>query len=1052
MRKNSQYTIYNASAGSGKTFTLVKEYLKLLFQSNSQLAFRNILALTFTNKAVGEMKERIIDMLQLFSDVSILDKPNSMFSVLCNELEMDAQELHEHSKIQLERIVHNYASFDISTIDKFNHRLIRTFAHDLKLPLNFEVELDTESILSRAVDNLVDQAGTDNDMTKILVDFAIEKTDDDKSWDITHDFNQIARLIIQENDFPFIQKLSDKTLDDFKILKQRLNKQQQGVKKSIIDLANDTLNLIETNGLAFEDFTRKTLPNHFSKVAKLDFNRLYDNKLEDNLSEGRSIYNKSIDSGKSLIIDGLIPQFYENFKLIKKLVYSSKFLANALSNITPLSVLSAIGRSLNEIKEEEDLLLISEFNSIIHSEIQKQPVPFIYERMGEKFKHYFIDEFQDTSILQWDNLIPLISNAITGETIRGEIGSLMLVGDPKQAIYRWRGGRAEQFIELYTQTENPFPIALNKENLPTNYRSMQTIVDFNNKFFNHVANLSFSNPQHREIYLDAFQNSAIDGRGYVELSFLDVKDQDKNELHGEASLQRIKLALDQGYTYDDICIIVRKTKEGRAIATHLSDAGIPIVSSETLLIDNAPEIQFIIQLIALTIHPKNDEIKIQLLTYLAQYKIKIKDRHGFYASLISLSPEKLFQKLKAHGYEFDFFAFSQLPMYEAIESVVRAFKLNSLSNAYLQFFMDEVFDYSQRYDASFSGFLEYWDRKKDKLSIVSPSGKNAVTIMTIHKSKGLEFPVVIFPFANQDIYADINPKVWFPVNDKLFGGFTHLYINMNKDLDSFNETGTTLYENYRSQLELDAINLLYVVMTRAISQLYIISEYDVDKSNNEKISLYSGLFINYLKSNGLWRENETRYSFGTTLSEVEPNNLTNPLSTIEQEILISTPKEDHNLNILSNRGYLWDTSQEAAIERGELIHEIMSLIKVSGDETFALNHFVDAGSISSEQATELLKTIIQIMTHPKLKVYFETTDLVFNEKDILTASGKSLRPDRVVINSNREAFIIDYKTGLENTKHKEQLYDYQGALEAMGIIVKKKILIYINHEIVIKEF
>ena len=175
MQKKSQFTIYNASAGSGKTFTLVKDYLKLLFQSKSQLAFRHILALTFTNKAVGEMKERIIDMLISFSDEAILKSPNSMFTVLCSELDIDARVLHERSKIQLERIVHNYASFDISTIDKFNHRLIRTFAHDLNLPVNFEVELDTESILAKAVDNLVDQAGNEKSLTKVLVDFAIEK-------------------------------------------------------------------------------------------------------------------------------------------------------------------------------------------------------------------------------------------------------------------------------------------------------------------------------------------------------------------------------------------------------------------------------------------------------------------------------------------------------------------------------------------------------------------------------------------------------------------------------------------------------------------------------------------------------------------------------------------------------------------------------------------------------------------------------------------------------------------------------------------------------------
>ncbi len=1050
MQKNSQFTIYNASAGSGKTFTLVKDYLKLLFRSKSQLAFRHILALTFTNKAVGEMKERIIDTLISFSDEQILSTPNSMFDAISKELDMKPMELHERSKSQLERIVHNYASFDISTIDKFNHRLIRTFAHDLKLPINFEVELDTESILAKAVDNLVDQAGSENALTKVLVDFAIEKTDDDRSWDITHDFNQIARLIIQENDLPYIQTLANKSLEDFKQLKESLSKQQDTLEASITKLATDTLSLIENNGLSFDNFTRQTLPNHFIKASKLDFSRLYDNKLEANLSEGVSIYNKSLDSVQAEMIETLLPQFYENFKLIKRMVYGSKFIKNVYRNITPLSVLSAIGKSLNTIKEEEDLLLISEFNSIIHSEIQKQPVPFIYERMGEKFRHYFIDEFQDTSILQWQNLIPLISNAITGETLSGDLGSLMLVGDPKQAIYRWRGGRAEQFIELYSGEHNPFPITVQKEDLPMNYRSFKTIVDFNNQFFDHVAELSFSNSQHRDIYRNAHQTNAVQQEGYIDISFITLDDESKSEEHCRATHDRILTLTSRGCEYQDICIIVRKTKEGIAVAEYLSDKGIPIISSETLLIQNAPEVQFILHLIGLSLQPNNDELKIELLTYLAQHKLNITDRHQFYSDLIALNPEHLFRSLQDFGYNFEFLAFEQLPMYEAIESVIRAFKLNQSSNAYLQFFLDEVFDYSQKYDASFSGFLDYWDRKKDKLSIASPSGKNAITIMTIHKSKGLEFPIVIFPFANQDVYADINPKVWFPVAPNEFGGFSHLYVNMNKDLESLNEIGAQLYNEYRSQLELDSINLLYVVLTRAVEQLYIISEYDIDKSNNEKTTMYSGLFISYLKAQGLWNDDQLSYTFGTGTTKLSYKKI-EELSTTEQQVLISNPKEDHNLNILSNRGFLWDTSQEAARERGELIHEIMALIKVPGDESFALNHFVDSGTINTEQADDLLQTILQIMAHPKLKPHFDTNDNIFNEKDILTKSGKTLRPDRVVINSQREACIIDYKTGMENAKHKEQLFDYQSALEEMDIKVTHKILVYINHEIVIKE-
>ncbi|WP_299333137.1 exodeoxyribonuclease V subunit beta [uncultured Psychroserpens sp.] len=1049
MQNQSPLTIYNASAGSGKTFTLVKDYLKLLFQSQSQLAFRYILALTFTNKAVGEMKARLIEMLKLFSEASILESPNSMFKVLVDELQIEPKQLHRNSQQILERIIHNYAAFDISTIDKFNHKLIRTFAYDLKLPVNFEVELDTTTMLGKAVDKLIDKAGSDEELTKVLVDFAIEKTDDDKSWDISYDFNNIAKLLVNENEIPYLDRLKDKTLDDFKALKTKLQKQQKEVEQQIIARSETILTSIRSNGLEFEDFTRQTLPNHFKKAGALNFTGLYSNNLQGNLAERTKIYSSKLDEQKARAIDDLLPEIEASYLTIKQLVYSSKFLNNALKNITPLSVLSAISKSLQDIKDEDDLLLISEFNSIINNEIKTQPAPFIYERIGEKFKHYFIDEFQDTSVLQWENLIPLVSNAVTGQNLKGEIGTAMLVGDAKQAIYRWRGGRAEQFIDLYSEG-NPFHIEKKVKNLPINYRSYRTVVEFNNRFFNHIADFAFSNSQHQHIYKNANQKVFLDKEGYVNIQFLDTKNEDKNQLQCEAVLNTIKKAQRNGFALKDMCIIVRKTKEGIAIAQFLSDLDIDIISSETLLLKNSPEVEFINHIITLSLHPKNDEVKVQLLNFIAEYKLELEDTHQFFSELIHLKAKVLFDKLHELGFEFNYLEFLQLPIYEAVESVIRGFNLNETSNAYIQFYLDEVFDYSQKYNASFSGFLEYWYRKNDKLSIVSPSGKDAIQIMTIHKSKGLEFPVVIFPYANQDIYADISPKVWFPVDEAQFNGFSHLYLNMNKDLEEFNEKGAEIYNQYRSQLELDSINLLYVVLTRAIAQLYVISEYDLDKSKQEKLTHYSGLFINYLKSTGQWKDNELNYSFGNLnhASEVKEE-ISN---TIEQTQFISTKKEDHNLNIITNSGYLWDTVQEKAIERGNLVHQIMSLIKTEVDTDFALDHFLNTGLITNEQSEELKLIIDNILKHEQLTYLFDSKLTIYNEKDIISKDGKLLRPDRIVINSKNQAIIVDYKTGLQDSKHREQLFDYQYVLEDMNFEVTKKILIYINDDIVIKEF
>ena len=1052
MQNQTPFTIYNASAGSGKTYTLVKDYLRLLFQSKSRLAFRNILALTFTNKAVGEMKVRIIDMLKAFSEEKIINNPNDMFRDLANELDTAPKDLHYKSKVLLETIVHNYAAFDISTIDKFNHKLIRTFAFDLKLPVNFEVELDTASILSKAVDQLIDKAGRNNELTKVLVDFAIEKTDDDKSWDISYDFNAIAQLLVKENDLAYLNELKDKSLDDFKTLKLNLQKQSKLLTDQVIEVAKGVLTLIAESQLEHNDFASSYLPKHFIKLSEKPLNVSFATQWQISLVEGGAIYPKRVTPEVSGTIEGIRAQLVDAFLNTKTALFQIKFLRNALKNITPLSVLSAISKTLQEIKDEDDILLISEFNAIINTEIKEQPAPYIYERIGEKFKHYFIDEFQDTSKLQWENLIPLINNVVSEENLKGETGTAMLVGDAKQAIYRWRGGRAEQFINLYNKTTKPLAIAQVVETLPDNYRSHKTIVEFNNTFFNHIADVSFANPTHQQIYKNATQNIIIDKTGFVELTFLNTQDEDKNSLQCEAVLKTINKAESSGFKKKDICIIVRKKKEGFAIAEYLSDQGIAIISSESLLLKNAPEVQFIHQIITLSLQPQNDAIKTDLLNFIAENKLQLEDTHAFYEHLVHLKNNSFFEKLNAFGFSFNYREFLQRPIYEAIESIIRGFELNKTSNAYLQFYLDEVFDYSQKYNASFQGLLEYWERKKDTLSIVSPSGKEAIEIMTIHKSKGLEFPVVIFPYANQDIYFDMNPKIWFPVDKEKFNGFSHLYINLNKDLESFNDLGNEIYTNYRSQLELDSLNLLYVVLTRAIEQLYIISEYDVNqKTGNEKLTHYSGLFINYLKAIGRWTDDDMEYSFGEDQRTSEDKVKEEQHITIEQGQLISTRKEDHNLNIITNSGYLWDTAQEKAIERGDLIHSIMALITTSADVESALNHFLSLGIINAIQYDELKNVINRIINHEQLNSYFDAHHTIYNEKDIISKNGKLFRPDRVVVNANNEAIIIDYKTGLQDSKHKEQLYDYQYILEEMDFKVIKKVLIYINDDILIKE-
>jgi ATP-dependent exoDNAse (exonuclease V) beta subunit len=1042
MQQNNPFTIYNASAGSGKTFTLVKSYLKILFRSNNLEQFKRILAITFTNKAVTEMKERIIETLKQFTNKDILKNPNTMFNSICDELEMAPYELYEKSEKLLNTIIHNYAAFDISTIDGFTHKLIRTFAYDLKLPLNFEVELDQDALLNEAVDSLIAKAGTDKALTDVLVDFALEKADNDKSWDVSYDFNKIAKLLVNENDMPFIETFKDKTLDDFKALKKQLKEEINLLETNIVETAKSVLTLIEDSGLRFEDFSRSTLPNHFKKASELNLDTLYNNKLEENIVERTGIYNKTLKPDLADTIDAILPQIETYYKAIKKAVFHHKFLKAFYKNITPLSVLNAVNNELKTLKTDQNKMLISEFNSIISKEIRNQPTPFIYERIGEKFKHYFIDEFQDTSTLQWENLIPLIDNSLSTES-----GTTMLVGDAKQAIYSWRGGKASQFIDLFDIKTKPFIIDQKIEDLKSNYRSFKDIVTFNNGFFKYLANQVFTKPEYQNLYENANQTIAIEETGYVSLNFLDIeKEDDRDELFCENVLKTIKNCQENGYNLNDICVLVRKKKEGVAIANYLSENEIPIISSETLLINNSPEIVFVNNILALLIQPKNNEIKIAILDYLAP-KFLIEDKHAYFNKHLNLSLQQLFKSFETHGISINSQALLQQPLYDLTETIIRSFGLVETSNAYIQFYLDIVLDFSQKKGSDISSFLDYFNKKKDSLSIVSPQGQNAVQIMTIHKSKGLEFPVVIFPYADLDIYRELEAKEWFPINKDLYNGFSQTLLNFNKDFENFGDVGLEIFNNHKSEQELDNINLLYVVLTRAVEQLHIISKKEISAKGEVNTKKYSGLLINYLEFLGLWDNNQLYYCFGDSKRVLKKEYIS---KTKVQNEFISTSRETHNINVVTKSGLLWDTSQKEAIEKGNLIHNIMSKIKTKDDVEFALNEFINNATITLEQAKPLKELVLEIVNYPELKDFYNTSHIIYNERDIITKDGFIIRPDRVVINSNNEATIIDYKTGVEDIKHIQQLELYEDALKNMHISVKNKIIVYVNDLIQVK--
>ena len=975
------------------------------------------------------MKGRVIDTLKSFASKSILKEKNVMFSILCEELKLTPEALHIKSKLLLNSIVKNYATFDISTIDKFTQKIIRTFAFDLKLPMNFEVELDTDTLLQEAVDNLIANAGNDKSFTKILVDFTIEKADDDKSWDIAYDFNKIAKLLVSENDIPFIEKLKHKSLEDFKSLKENLSKQILVFENQIVSTAKKVLTLIDECGLEHNDFSSSYLPKHFINLSNKKFYINFEANWQVDI-ESKTLYPKRVTEGISEIIENIQPELAKHYNETKVQVFRVKFLKDFYKNITPLSVLNAIQKEVDILKQDRNLILISEFNSIINKEIRDQPIPFIYERIGEKFRHYFIDEFQDTSNLQWANLIPLLDNSLSGEN-----SSVTLVGDAKQAIYRWRGGKAEQFIELY-QGNTPFYSTPSIYPLEYNYRSYSEIVSFNNSFFKHLSEFVFSNNDYKELYVDCLQKIQKNNAGYVNLNFLDInKSDDKDELYTHQVLKTIETCISNGFQPKDICILTRSRKDGVTIADYLtSDAGLDVISSETLLLSNAPEINFIINLLSFLLRPNDDQLKIKWLQYLANHQLNVEDKHSFYNKHIHLKTKALFKALEEYHIIFDFEKVLKVSIYEVIEIIIQSFNLIRTSNAYIQFFLDFTFEYSQKYNYGWLHFLQHYEDKKHALSILSTQENNAVQIMTIHKSKGLEFPVIIFPYADLDIYKAPDKKLWLPINSDQYNDFTNAFLNYSKNVQHYGEVGFEAFKEHQSELELDNINLLYVTLTRAIEQLYIITI----KASKVNTNLFSGLFISFLNHLGLWDNEKTSFEFGSSKRVSNPK-LGSKDVRCQEKFFVNT-LSNKNIKVVTKSGLLWDTKQEEAIEKGNLTHYIMSKIKTSLDIEITFNSLLHSGEINAEQMPVLKQLVLDIVNHPKLKSYFNSEAEVYCEREIITDKGILLRPDRLVINKDKnEVVILDYKTGSSHAKHQQQLKVYQEALEAMNYHVASKI-------------
>jgi len=982
------------------------------------------------------MKTRIIESLAEFSKAEVTSEKNPLLKSIIEETQLLEETIRKKSTEILKSIIHNYAAFEISTIDGFTHRVLKTFARDLGIPMNFEVELSAEEILMEAVDRLINRAGSDKKLTKILVSYTLSKTDDDKSWDISRDLFNISKLLINENHQKPLELLKGKTLENFQQFSRKLRSDIQIAEETLKVSADSFFELIENNGIQETDFSGQYVPKHFSKlqsgISSVNFAAKWAEKIED-----EPLYPKRASEASKIALDGIQAEIAEIFHASKKAYFQIEFLTEIKKNLVQLSLLNEINREVEEIKKDRNLVLISEFNPKISEQVKDQPAPFIYERLGERYQHYFIDEFQDTSTMQWENLVPLISHNISGTENNS---SLTIVGDAKQSIYRWRGGRAEQLIDLSNLTNHPFQIKQKVVNLPDNYRSGSEIVNFNNSFFQFAASV-LSYPEYSELFKAAIQKPKKGDFGYVKLQFVEAENREKEfEIYPQKILEIIKDQDLKSVNRRDICILVRRKSEGVAIAEFLNEHSISVISSETLLLAQSQKVQFIVNLLAFSMNSENDQLKLQIFDYLAEEYLSAEQTHEILVQQLPKNGSEFFDWLSEHQVQFEMEELKRLSLYESVEYIIRSFSLVEKSDAYIQFFLDFVFETTQKTSNSLNDFLEKWEQKKNKLSIVVPETDNAVQIMTIHKSKGLEFPVVIYPFANSELQDTRNDNLWLEINDE---NIPVAYVSASQKMLNWNQNASESFKDLIYKNELDTLNVLYVACTRAAQQLYILSNYHEKPKSSPNIS---DLLIDYLRNAGKWRD-ELEYEFGNSEKIIESKSTEN--LSISNTHFYSSSTQNKAVHIVTRSGSLWDSRQQEAIEKGEIAHEILARINTFADLDHATSWAVNSGMITSKSKDEITELISGIITHPELKIYFSEDVDNLNEKEIITTNGKRLRPDRINLNG-KKITIIDYKTGGFVDTHKKQVSEYAIALNVMGYQVEKSLLVYTNNPIIIK--
>ena len=1083
----SQLKIFRASAGSGKTFRLAIEYLKIALSGDWN--YKNILAVTFTNKATTEMKERVIKELYVLAQT----KKSNYLPILKNELGLNENEIAERARKSLRLILHDYSRFSISTIDSFFQRVIKSFNRELGINVAYQVDLEDNLILEEAVDELLLSIDENPELLDWLKKFANEKIQEGGGWNLKNDIlklgTQIYNETFKELNASLFEKINDKQF--ISGYKSELNQIIGQFENNLKRIGRAGLLTMQQHGVSVDDFKygKTGAANSFQRLA--DGNLLtWPGKRVVDAAEDPLLWTKKNDNANILeAASSLQPLLNEAVSYYFKKLHEYNTARMISGQLYTLGILVDLQAMVRKVTQEKGVVLISDSGTLLKNIIDDSDTPFIYEKTGVFYKHFMIDEFQDTSGLQWGNFRPLIANSLAENNLG------MVVGDVKQAIYRWRNG---DWNLLANRVAQQFPAnGASEKTLLQNWRSSGNVIRFNNSMFQLLPQLfqqhinaemegtklldSPMASQIESIYGESVQEIAkaeTANEGAIRMRFFDKPTDDEKEELVETILdelvEQIKAVQDLGARAREIAILVRRQSDAKLVADRLlaekSTSGnhynFNVLSSESLYVKNSSVVTFVLALLQL-LSDSNDDVALALANHLYYNELfdqlqqldKVPNLTAPQSNQLSIGfqsydkPDESswFEQLKNDGnmlsnlLKGEYFdeLLSGRNIQEIIFKCCELFNLFELKDelAYLQAFIDQVSAFMKNRTTDISAFLSWWEDQGQKKTIAVSEDLNAIRIQTIHKAKGLEYNYVFIPFCDWkiDVAANHAPILWCRPSLPPFDGLDLVPVKFEKRMGEsifFEEYFQEKISNY-----IDNLNLLYVAFTRARTALFSWSVCAGKMTNMGDVLLKTFNQSDHFAMKGnqsLFVELADYFDEEAGLFSVGDLKVTETKEKIKENCLLLDEfrfTDFHDYLSLRKRNehfFVQDELASTKINKGRIIHEVLAQIETATDVDSAVNDLSFKGIISADEGAKMTLQLKELVADPEVCHWFDGSFRVLNERSVLTGEKHLKRPDRIML-SEDQVIVVDYKSGeKELDKYQRQVSGYVKDLQRCG--------------------